>query len=316
MIMVLLVTGGAGYIGSLLIRELPLQKEFAGQTIRIFDNMSRETYSTLMNLPKTARYEFVAGDIRNASDIARAMKDVDTVFHLAAITNAPISFEREKSTMDINFSGTKNLAAESVKQNVERFIFTSTASVFGPTEGLVNEDSPCNPESPYGMSKLMAEKALLDAHKEGGLEPIILRLATNFGYAPGFRMDGIVINRLVWLACTRNPITVYGTGQQKRPFLHIKDTVRVLCFAAAHPGMVGQIFNVVGQNASVNEIVNIIREFLPQSDVVNITGTRHLESLSYEMDGSKLARFGFTPKHTVRDGVKELVEFFRGKVCE
>jgi len=307
--MVILVTGGAGFIGSLLIRELA--KEYPGETIRILDNMSRETWFALKNLPENANYELIIGDIRKEEDLRKAMKDVDLVFHLAAITNAPLSFERKETTKQVNWIGTKKVAEFALK-NDAKLIYTSTASVYGPTSGLVKEDHPCKPASPYAEYKLLGEKEILKLCEQG-LKATILRLATNYGFTPGFRMEGIVINRFVFRACFGNPITVYGTGEQKRPFIHVKDSVRALLFTAKNQEkMNGEIYNVVGQNLSVNQIVECIRKFIPKIEVVHIKGTKHLTELSYEMDGTKIEKLGFKPKFSVEDGIKELIDKLGG----
>ena len=158
--MVVLVTGGAGYLGSQLIRDLPKMPAFRGEAVRVLDTMLRERYASLWNLPKDVRYEFLEGDVRNADDVARALADVDAVFSLSDITNAPISFERKELTWDTNHSGVLNLFTQALDAGVRKFVYTSTCSVYGPTPGAVTEDAECKPASPYGESKLAAEREM------------------------------------------------------------------------------------------------------------------------------------------------------------
>jgi nucleoside-diphosphate-sugar epimerase len=231
---------------------------------------------------------------------------------LAAITNAPLSFERKELTRQVNQVGTRNVVAQALKSSVKRVIYASTASVYGPTRGVVTEKSKCKPESPYGKYKLMGEKQCLDAHERHGLDTVVLRFATVYGYSPGWRVQGIVVNRLTYLACTGNPITVYGTGNQKRPFIDLRDVVKALVFAFDRPGVEGEVYNVVGQNASVNEVVDTILRFLPDSKVVKLRGSKHLEELSYMLDDSKIRGIGFLTSHTIEDGVRQIIEMFLG----
>ncbi len=214
--MVILVTGGAGYLGSELIRELPTDKRFAGTTIRILDNMFREKYASLWNLPKEVKYEMVEGDIRKKEDVKKAMKDVELVYDLAGITNAPISFEREELTKEVNYDGAVNILNEALNKGAE-LIYSASASQYGPTKGVVDETYECKPVSPYGKYKMMAEQAILKAAKDNGLRATALRLGTVYGWTIGMRFD-TVIDRFCYLACIGMQLTVYDSAvNEKRP---------------------------------------------------------------------------------------------------
>jgi UDP-glucose 4-epimerase len=305
------VTGGCGYIGSKLIRDLASDEKFAGDTIRILDNMVRERYVALMDLPLQGRYEFVEGDIRKDDDLAKAFRDVDAVIDLAGITNAPISFERKDLTFDVNVNGGRKVVDYAVKTGVERFVYSSTASVYGPTKGVVDENSPCKPISPYGESKLQAEKACLDASAAGEINSTVLRLGTVYGYSVGMRFD-TVIDRFVYLACSGAPLTIWESAQrEKRPYLHIQDSCDALIYTLKRSEMKGQTYNVVGENASINRITSVIAKEIPDLKVV-VTPTPNLNQVSYELDASKIARLGFRPKHSMEEGVGEIVAKFQG----
>jgi UDP-glucose 4-epimerase len=245
------VTGGCGYIGSKLIRDLASDEKFAGDTIRILDNMVRERYVALMDLPPQGHYEFMEGDIRKDDDLVKVFRDVDAVIDLAGITNAPVSFERKDLTFDVNVNGGQKVVDFAVKTGVERFVYSSTASVYGPTKGVVDENSPCKPISPYGESKLRAEKACLDATAAGTIKSTVLRLGTVYGYSIGMRFD-TVIDRFVYLACSGAPLTVWESAQrEKRPYLHVQDSCDALIYTLKRSEMKGQTYNVVGENASI-----------------------------------------------------------------
>ncbi|MFX1487290.1 MAG: NAD-dependent epimerase/dehydratase family protein [Promethearchaeota archaeon] len=305
----ILVTGGAGYIGSQLVQEIPKHESFQGETIRILDNMFRERYVTLWSLPKEVKFEFIEGDITKEEDVKRAMKDVHLVFHLAAITNAPLSFERKELTKQVNLIGTKNVLKHALKNNVERLVYSSTASVYGPVEGIVREDHECKPESPYGLYKLLGEKECIRAYQENGLKTLAPRLSTVYGYSIGMRVD-TVVNRFSYLAATGNPLTLFGTGEQRRPFLHLRDAVNMFLFLITHTDAIGEIYNVVGQNASINEIITIIRKFIPDAKIKRLTGTKHLEELSYMLDDSRIRRLGYKTRYNLEEGTMELLDKF------
>jgi UDP-glucose 4-epimerase len=308
--MVVLVTGGAGYIGSKLIRDLSVNPEFDGRTIRVLDSMLRERYVSIMDLPREGHFEFLEGDIRNEGDLKKAFVDVDMVVDLAGITNAPLSFERKELTFDVNVNGGRKVVENAVNAGVEKYVYSSTASVYGPTKGVVGEDYACKPISPYGESKLQGEKACLDASKLHGLDATVLRLGTVFGYSIGMRFD-TVVDRFTYLACIGMPLTVWESAQnEKRPYLHVQDSVDALIFALTKSGMKGQIFNVIGENASMNRITSVITREVPGARVI-ITPTPNLNQVSYELDGSKIERHGFKPSHTLEQGVKEIVDRFR-----
>jgi nucleoside-diphosphate-sugar epimerase len=307
---VVLVTGGAGYIGSELIRELSSNPKLEGVTIRVLDNMLRERYVAIMDLPRDGRFEFLEGDIRKDDDLKIAFRDVDMVVDLAGITNAPLSFERKELTFDVNVNGNRKVVEHAVSSRVEKYVYSSTASVYGPTGGVVDEKYACKPISPYGESKLKAENACLEASRQNGLNATVLRLGTVFGYSIGMRFD-TVVDRFTYLACIGMPLTVWESARtEKRPYLHVLDSVDALSFALTNRGMKGEIYNVVGENASMNRITSVISREVPDSRVI-ITPTPNLNQVSYELDESKIERAGFKPHHTMEEGVREIVDKFR-----
>ena len=308
--MVVLVTGGAGYIGSELIRELSSNPKLEGVTVRVLDNMLRERYVAIMDLPRDGRFEFLEGDIRKDDDLNVAFRDVDMVVDLAGITNAPLSFDRKELTFDINVNGSRKVVEHAVSSGVEKYVYSSTASVYGPTGGVVDEKYACKPISPYGESKLKAENACLEASRQNGLDSTVLRLGTVFGYSIGMRFD-TVVDRFTYLACIGMPLTVWESARtEKRPYLHVLDSVDALSFALTNRRMKGEIYNVVGENASMNRITSVISREVPDSRVI-ITPTPNLNQVSYELDESKIERAGFKPHHTMEEGFREIVEKFR-----
>jgi UDP-glucose 4-epimerase len=309
--MTILVTGGAGYLGSRLIRDLPKMPAFAGETIRILDNMFRERYVSLWDLPDGVRYEFLEGDVRSDDDVRRALQDVEVVFSLSDITNAPVSFERKDLTWDVNLKGVLNVFEHAVKGGVQKFVYTSTCSVYGPTEGVVTEDVECKPISPYGESKLEAERTMHREAKEVGFGWTALRLGTVHGWTVGMRFDTIV-NRFSYLAAQGRPLTVYDTAwREKRPYVHVEDVMAAYALAATHPESRHEVFNVVGENADMGAVIGAIKAVVPDVEVTT-TKTPSLNQLSYEVDCARFERLGFAAAKTIADGVREMVAKFRG----
>ena len=307
--MTVLVSGGTGYLGSQLIRDLPKMAAFKGETIRIMDNMFRERYVSLWNLPRGPKYEFFEGDVRKEEDVRDAVRDVNVVFSLSDITNAPVSFERQALTWEVNHNGALNLFEHAIKGGVRKFVYTSTCSVYGPTEGVVTEDAECKPVSPYAESKLKAETTMRERAAEFGFDWTALRLGTVYGWTIGMRFDTI-INRFAYLAAQGRNLTVYDTAwREKRPYVHVADVMTAYRLAASRSGAKGQVLNAVGENANMETVVNAIRAVVPGVQVAT-TATPSLNQLSYEVDCSRFEELGFRARWTIDDGVREMVEKF------
>jgi nucleoside-diphosphate-sugar epimerase len=304
---VVLVTGGCGYIGSQLIRDLAL----AGLTVRILDNMQRGGYQALMDLPEQGRYQFLEGDILDPAALRRALEGVEAVVHLAAVVRTPLSFDHPAWTEQVNHWGTARLVEQCLEAGATRFVFTSSASVYGPG-GPFDETSVCRPMGPYAQSKWRAEQAVLAAASRG-LRPTVLRLATVFGYAPMMRFDAVA-NRFAYLAGVGRPLTVYGTGQQTRPLIHVRDASAAIRFCLTHEAeTTGEVFNVVGANASILDLVEAVREVKPDMRV-HYTEQDVLSHLSFAMDSRKLERLGWRPGCTIEAGMAEVIARFANVV--
>lgn len=306
--MTVLVTGGLGYIGSLLIQELPEHPSFAGEEIRIMDNFRQPRYHSMWDLPAYADYDFVKGDIRDSSARSRALDGVDTVFHLAAITNAPDTFDIPDETWEVNHKAAVELFENAREVGVSEFVNAVTCSVYGRTDEEITEEFDCDPESPYGEAKLAAEQEMFDIH-DGSMGLTGLRLGTVYGWSPGMRFD-TVVDKFALLAAMGEPLTVYeGAEDQRRPYLHVKDAVRSMLFAAAKLGD-GEAYNVVGQNGRLQDVVDAIVEHFPKVDV-GYTEAEQLNQLSYIVSDEKIRGEGFNSAFTLNQGVSELADKYR-----
>ena len=308
----ILVTGGAGYIGSQLLHTLAAEQFPRVRRIRVLDNMREEKFPSLMNLPDNVDYEFVLGDIREEDDIRRALgDDTDVVVHLAALCNANLSFERRDDTEEINYRGTLKVVDVARRApSVRRFIYASTTSVYGPTVEIVTEGSLCQPASPYAEFKLKAEGDVLGLSQDTGgrVRSTVLRFATAYGYAPGLRVH-TVVNIFAFRAAVGAPLEVYGSGDQLRPFVHVADIARAIAFCMANDRTADEVFNVVGENASINDLLDLLAPRFPRLTVVH-TDKEILNQISYEVDGSKLRALGFSPALSLEEGIEEYAQLY------
>lgn len=306
--MTVLVTGGLGYLGSRLIRELPRHPEFADEEIRILDNFRQPRFHTLWDLPTYGDYDFVEADIRDDEELREAMDGVSTVFHLAAITNASETFDIPDKTWEVNYDGALGLYDAAVQEDVNEFVNVSTCSVYGTTEDEIDESFECDPESPYGEAKLEAEQEMLERSGDG-IDLTALRLGTVYGWTRGMRFD-TVVDKFSMLAASGKPLTVYeGAQDQKRPYLHVQDAVRSMVFAARELGD-GEAYNVVGQNGRLQDVVDSIERYFPDVDVGYVS-VEKLDQLSYIVSDEKIRKEGFRTCYDLDDGVKELADKFR-----
>ncbi|MCB0153210.1 MAG: NAD(P)-dependent oxidoreductase [Anaerolineae bacterium] len=305
---VVLVTGGLGYLGSQLIRDLAAEPDFAGTTIRILDNLQNENYRALMNLPAGARYQFIEGDILDPAAVRLALREVEAVIHLAAIVRTPMSFERSAWVEQVNHWGTAHLVEACLEAGVAHLILASTTAVHGPG-GPFRETDPCFPQGAYAQSKRQAEVAVLAAF-ERGLQTTILRFGLMYGLAPIVRFEAVP-NRFAYLAGVGHPLTVFGTGEQRRSLIHIRDASQAVCLALRQPQLTsGHILNVIDQNSSVLELVEAIRQEKPEV-VVRFTEQDIRTHLSFEVDNSAILALGWQPQVSVRVGLAEVVRQFQ-----
>lgn len=305
---IVLVTGGCGYLGSQLIRDLATDPRLGEITVRILDNLQSGQYQALMNLPQAGRYEFVEGDILDPAALRLALQDVDAVIHLAAVAHTPLSFEHPHWVEQVNHWGTVRLVEACLDARVPRLLYASSAVVYGPG-GPYRESDVCHPLGPYAHSKRQAELSILAAAARG-LQPTVLRFGTLFGYAPAMRFAAVA-NRFAYLAGVGRSLTVYGDGTQTRPVIHVGDASDAIRFVLSHETKTaGKVFNVVGENASVHDLVAAVRVAKPEAPV-HYAEQDVLTHLSFAVDGSTLARLGWAPRFATKDGMAEVIARFR-----
>jgi UDP-glucose 4-epimerase len=304
----LLITGALGHIGSRFIHSL---RPGDYEEVVLLDNLSTQRYCSLFNLPKAVPFRFIEADVCSAN-LEALFKGIDLVVHLAAVTDAANSFEIADQVERVNFAGTERVAQACVANGC-KLVFFSTTSVYGTQEKVVDENcsmEELRPQSPYAASKLHAEQLLQRLGQTNGLKFVICRLGTIFGPSVGMRFH-TAINKFCWQACVGQPITVWRTAlHQKRPYLELSDAIRALDFIIKTNRFDNQIYNVLTVNATVGEIVDLIRTNV--SDVqVEYVDARIMNQLSYEVSRKKFCGLGFEFTGSLAQGIRETSEVIR-----
>lgn len=301
-----LVTGGAGYIGSVIVQKLMGLPNV--ELVRVIDSTPVQNPSFH---EKNGKFEFVNGDLRNDLDLDRSLKGVDTVFHLAAVVGDPACDKSPERAVEINVNCVKKLINFALKNDVEKVILSSTCSVYGVQNGeeYVTEDSTPKSASLYGKTKHDAERLLMEAHRETGLGATIFRLSTIYGASlPSAMHFKIFVNLFVLHACKKKQIKVFG-GANWRPLLYVGDVAKAFLIAGetSQSKVSGEIFNLGcnTENYTIRQVADIVAE--------EVSGTEVIEApipsspSSYKVSFDKIENtFQFRPDFNLRKGVREL----------
>jgi nucleoside-diphosphate-sugar epimerase len=304
----ILVTGGAGYKGCILIPKLLK----AGYKVTAYDLM----LFGAEGLPKHKNLTVLKADIRDISEFSKACVGINTVIHMACISNDP-SFELDESlSRTINYDCFEPLVIAAKTTGVRRFIYVSSSSVYGVSDAPeVTEEHPLIPLTLYNKYKGLCEP-LLFKHQSSDFECVTLRPATVCGYSPRMRFD-LTINILTNHAVNKGLITVFG-GSQKRPNIHIDDVTELYVNMIEYPAakVAGEIFNVGYENFTVSELATFVKSTVekefPSKIPINITTTPSNDNRSYHVSSKKIwERLGWKPKRTIENAVQDLCLAFK-----
>jgi len=297
-----LVTGGAGFIGSNIVKHLIAE----GHTVTVLDNLLSGHRCNLEPFPVV---RFIEGDVRNESVVAQAMKDVEVVFHLAASVGNKRSIDHPIEDAEINVMGTLRVLEAARRAGVRKIVYSSSAGIFGELKTLpISEDHPVEPDSPYGATKLAAEKLCLAYAKLYDLEVICLRYFNVYGPNQRFDAYGNVIPIFVFELLRGRPITIFGDGEQTRDFLNVRDVAQANLKAGKSVGVSGA-FNVgSGSRITINDLVeriNVAADIQPtvQHGPPRAGDVRH--SLA-DITAAQSA-FEFIPQVSIDEGLKQYV---------
>ena len=316
MIKTVLVTGGAGYVGSVLIPKLLLQ----GYSVKVLD-LYIYGEDVLSSVKDNPRLKQVKGDIRDDNLLERELEGVDAVIHLACISNDPSYELNPELGKAINYDAFISLVEISKKKGVKRFIYASSSSVYGiKEENNVTEDLPLNPLTDYSKYKALCEKELLK-RRVPGFVTLILRPATVCGYSPRLRLD-LSVNILTNHAVNKGRITVFG-GEQKRPNIHIDDMTDLYINTLEYSDekIDEKIFNAGWDNMRMKEIAATVKKVVAQEMKLNgleIVTTPTDDNRSYHVSSEKIKReLGFVAKRSVAKAATDLCTAFKaGKISD
>jgi len=254
----ILVTGGAGFIGSHLTAKLLSE----GYSVIVFDNLVSGKPENLKQVTGLPGFEFRQGDIRDRLALAEALCGADAVIHLAALIDVEKSVLDPAPTHEVNATGTLSVLQEALRQNAKRFVLASSTAVYGDTEALpLREDTPLKPMSPYAASKVSAESYCRAFAKCYGLSAVILRFFNVYG--PGNERSPYsgVITKFLKAAANQQSITINGDGEQTRDFIHVNDIVTAITLTLKREKLASEAINIcTGKPTSINQLVQAVEK--------------------------------------------------------
>jgi nucleoside-diphosphate-sugar epimerase len=296
-----LVTGGGGYLGSVLLPKLLTR----GHQVQVVDI----GYFGLGHLAAMrSGVQVLREDLRTiAGDpiLCRKLLDgIDCVIHLAAISNDPSAELNPQLTQEVNFETTVKLA-EAARELGIRFVFSSSCSVYGDAEGDLTEDAALNPLTVYAASKVQSEQALTNLASESW-QPVILRNGTLFGFSPRMRFD-LVVNIFALYGTLRNEIKVFGDGLQWRPFLSVHDCARAFVFFAEKQNLRHVFYNISHQNLRVVDVADVFLRMNPNLKVTQVQ-TQDPDRRNYRVSAARMLDEGFRTRTDVMEGAEGIAE--------
>jgi UDP-glucose 4-epimerase len=309
-----LVTGGAGFIGSHLVRTLLEQ----GADVRVLDNFStgkRENLAGLAEQFNGSKFEVYEGDLRDRSLVQEAVREVDVIFHEAAFVSVPESMEKPQDCFDVNVAATTSLFDTAREAGVRRVVIASSAAVYGESDALpLKETTPTQSLSPYAASKRVDEIYAQMYTQAFGLDVVALRYFNVYG--PRQRPDSmyaaavpIFVRRLL----DGKPVTIFGDGGQTRDLINVRDVVRANLVASEHPAAPGQVFNVcTGQETRLLDLLEVLYDLFPGAPEPVFAEPRAGDI--YRSVGSPeftTRTIGFQAEVSLDEGLKETVAWMR-----
>lgn len=302
-----LILGGAGYIGARLARRMLAKKI----PVTVMDSMEYGDFS-LESIKDNPLLTIVKGDTRHIEELVPLIRDASAVVHLAELVGDPLCAMDPQLTMEINYLATMSIAQVCRHLQVNRFIYMSSCSVYGSSadpEKILHEGSELAPVSLYARTKINCEKALLEMAADA-FSPCIFRLGTVFGLSPRPRFD-LVVNTLTAKGVAEGAVGIFG-GEQWRPHIHVDDVARAIEVALEAPlaKIANQVFNVAGDNLTINDVGELVAQALPGLNVNYETTNQDIRN--YRVTSQKIKdALGFEAAITVQDGIAEIAEAIR-----
>lgn len=314
----ILITGGAGFIGSNLC-EYFLEK---GQKVICLDNFSTGHHHNLKDFIADSNFKLIEGDIRNINDCSEAVKDVDYVLHQAALGSVPRSINDPITTNDVNVSGFLNMLVASRDAKVKRFVYAASSSTYGDSEGLPKvEEIIGKPLSPYAITKYVNELYAEIFSKTYGLETIGLRYFNVFGRKqdPNGAYAAVIPKFVMQLMNYESPV-INGDGNYSRDFTYIDNVIQMnaLAISSENPDAINTVYNTAfGDRNTLNDLVAYLKQYLSEldskiADVPIIYGSNRAGDIPHSLASIEKAKtlLGYDPKHSLQTGLKEAVSWY------
>jgi UDP-glucose 4-epimerase len=310
--MKVLVTGGAGFIGSHLVDELAKNNH-----VVILDDFSSGEQENIVHHAGKGNVEIITGDIRDKDLLFNIAKNIDVVYHLA-VQCLRVSIKNPDVTHEVNVTGTLNLLKASLENSVKRFIYVSSSEVYGTAVHVpMNEIHTCEPTTVYGASKLAGELYALAYFRTYGLESMVVRPFNTYG--PREHLQGVygeVIPRFVLRILNNMPPVIFGDGTHTRDFTYVSDTVKGIVMASECDSMISQAVNIArGREVSINELAVMIANKLGKKDIKPVyEQKRPGDVIRHYADISKAKKlFNFSPEIDIEKGTGLFIDWFHSK---
>lgn len=306
--MKVLVTGGAGFIGSNIVGNL-VQKGF---DVTVLDNLSSGQLCNISDYIDKKIIKFINADIKDKDTVSLACENKDIVFHLAASVGRQRSLDNTVLDSSTNLIGTVNVLEGMRINNVKRIIYSSSAAIFGELlTVMISEDHPLNADSPYGVSKLAAEKMILCYNHLYNFKGVCLRYFNIFGINQRYDLYGNVIPIFAKNIYSNIPITIYGDGTQTRDFAYVSDITDVNLLAAEYEQ--GDVFNIgSGSSITINKLAELMQKIAGIKVNVQYAPERPADVKHCKADTKKVESYlGFKPKVSIEDGLEQYLKWYR-----
>ena len=300
-----LVTGGAGFIGSNLVKQL----SDTGNSVTVLDNFMSGYRSNLDPFPSV---NIIEGDVRDKAIVEKSMQGIEVVFHLAASVGNKRSIDHPVVDAEINVIGTLNVLEAARKTGVRKIVTSSSAGIFGELKTMpIKEDHPVEPDSPYGCSKLYEEKICLSYAKLFDIEAVCLRYFNVYGPNQRFDAYGNVIPIFVFKMLRGEPLTIFGDGNQTRDFVHVDDVVQANIKAAETVGLSGAFNIASGTSITINRLVDMITKDNASAKI--IFGPERPGDVRDSLADISLAqsKFSFKPSVDIESGIEKYINWAR-----